>query len=303
MAQQLEIYGNPAKYKAKKIISGFFLYLFLIIVAVIVLLPFYMMVLTSLKTESQFEASSFIWWLKPSQFQWNNYRLAFEKLRFWKVLRNTVLVALISTFGTVITTVLAAFAFARLSFKGRDLVFALLLTTMMIPGELFTITNYITVSRLGWLGSGAFGPYGNALAAMTIPFMTSVFYIYFLRQNFKTIPNELYYAAKVDGTHDFGYLMRVMIPIASPTIISIIILNAMGTWNAYIWPSLVIANKDFVPVTVALRDSSFQDETGQKMLYTAQMAGATLVTAPLLVIFFALKKYIMRGVSRSGIKG
>ena len=217
---------------------------------------------------------------------------------------NTILVAAIGTFGTVITTVLAAFAFSRLNFKGKNILFALFMTTMMVPGEMFIITNYITVGKFGWVGMGQ--TYTKAILCETIPFMTSIFYIYYLRQTFMTIPNELYYAAKVDGTTDLKYLFKVMIPIASGTIISITILNAMSSWNAYIWPSLVtdVSNKDYQLVTAALRQASFTiGDNGTLPDYAGQMAAAFMVTIPLLVVFFALKKYIMRGVSRSGIKG
>jgi multiple sugar transport system permease protein len=215
---------------------------------------------------------------------------------------NTIVVATIGTIGTIITTVLAAFAFARLNFKGRDALFAVFLATMMVPGEIFVITNYSTVAQIGWLGADEVAQtYTQALAAMSIPFMTSVFYIFFLRQAFKQIPDELYLAAKVDGTSDFKYLRRIMIPIAKPTITTIIILNAMGTWNAYIWPNLVIENPDFRLVTDGLRNA-FSELAGGT-IFNEQMAAALIVTIPLLIVFLFLKKYIMRGVSRSGIKG
>jgi multiple sugar transport system permease protein len=176
----------------------------------------------------------------------------------------------------------------------------ILISTMMIPGEMFVITNYITVSDLGW-----YSPFGQtqlqAFMALTFPFMTSVFYIFFLRQAFRQIPDELYLAAKVDGTSDFKYLWRIMVPVASPTIITIIILNAMGTWSAYIWPNLVTAKDEYRLVTNGLRNA-YTDFSGQ-VAYNEQMAAAMIVTLPLLIVFLLLKKYIMRGVSRSGIKG
>jgi multiple sugar transport system permease protein len=215
---------------------------------------------------------------------------------------NTLTVAAISTVGTLFTTIFAAFAFSRLNFKGRDLLFVILISTMMIPGEIFVITNYSTVARLGWLGANNVPQiYSQALLAMTLPFMTSVFYIFFLRQSFKRIPDELYFAAKVDGTSDFKYLWRIMVPIAKPTIITITILNAMGTWNAYIWPNLVTDNANFRLVTDGLRNA--YSELGGRTIFNEQMAAALIITLPLLVVFLLLKKYIMRRVSRSGIKG
>jgi multiple sugar transport system permease protein len=213
---------------------------------------------------------------------------------------NTVIVAAVYTIGTFISTIFDSFAFARLNFNGRDILFMALISTMMIPGEMFVITNYITVSRLGW-----YSPLGQstiqAFLALTTPFMTSVFYIFFLRQTFKQIPDELYLAAKVDGTSDWKYLWKIMVPMASPTIITITILNAMGTWSAYIWPNLVTAQDEYRLVTNGLRQA-YSDFSGQVM-YNQQMAAAIIVTTPLLITFLFLRKYIMRGVSRSGIKG
>jgi multiple sugar transport system permease protein len=229
-----------------------------------------------------------------------NYLSALDAAPYLTYMKNTVIVAFFATVGTVFTTILAGFAFARLNFKGRDMLFAALIATMMIPGEMFVITNYITVSDLGW-----YSPLGQtqlqAFLALTTPFMTSVFYIFFLRQTFKQIPDELYLAAKVDGTSDFKYLRRIMVPIASPTIITITILNAMGTWSAYIWPNLVTSKDEYRLITNGLRNA-YTDFSGQ-VAYNEQMAAAMIVTFPLLVVFLFLRKYIMRGVSRSGIKG
>ena len=172
--------------------------------------------------------------------------------------------------------------------------FAFLLATMMIPGELFTITNYITVNNFGWM---------NSFTALIIPFLVSVFYIYLLKQNFMQIPNELYLAAKVDGTTDFKYLWKVMIPLALPTIISITILKMMGAWNSYVWPRLVANDEAHRLITNGLRALAFTDEVTQKPNVPVQMAAVAMVSAPLFMVFLFLRKYIMKGVSRSGIKG
>ena len=300
-------YKNAATYRTQKFFKYFFLYLLLVLQGIIVLLPFYIMILTSVKSAQSFQGSagSFKWFVPFGEVFENvkyNYANAYSRINFGRSMLNTILVAAIGTFGTVITTVLAAFAFSRLNFKGKNILFALFIATMMVPGEMFIITNYMTVSSFGWLGLNQ--NYFNALLCETIPFMTSIFYIYYLRQTFMTIPNELYYAAKVDGTSDLMYLLKVMIPIASGTIVSITILNAMSSWNAYIWPNLVTANENYKMVTQALRSASFTiGNSGTLPDYASQMAAAVMVTVPLLVVFFALKKYIMRGVSRSGIKG
>jgi multiple sugar transport system permease protein len=228
-----------------------------------------------------------------------------------------MIVGIVSTILSLVITVLSAFAFARLEFKGRDTLFAGLLATMMIPGELFTITNYATVmTKGGWfptffngLGNmfGLFGPdfripfVDSSFAALIVPFLVSVFYIYLLRQNFLQIPNELYLAAKVDGTSDIKYLCKVMIPLALPTIISITILKMMGAWNSYMWPRLVANDDAHRLITNGLRNA-FNDVSGNTD-YPRQMAAVALVSLPLFLVFIFFRKYIMKGVSRSGIKG
>ena len=205
---------------------------------------------------------------------------------------HTVFVGILSTLFSLVITVLSAFAFARLAFKGKDLLFGALLATMMIPGELFTITNYITVNRLEWM---------NTYTALIVPFLVSVFYIYLLRQTFQQIPNELYLAAKVDGTTDIKYLWKVMVPLAKPTIITIAVLKMMGAWNTYIWPKLVANDEAHMLITNGLRNA-FVANSGQ-VNYPVQMAAVAIVSIPLFAVFVFLRKYIMAGVSRSGIKG
>jgi multiple sugar transport system permease protein len=204
-----------------------------------------------------------------------------------------MIVGIVSTILSLIITVLSAFAFARLEFKGKDALFGALLATMMIPGELFTITNYITVNKFGWM---------NTYTVLIVPFLVSVFYIYLLRQNFMQIPNELYLAAKVDGTSDIKYLWKVMIPLALPSIISITILKMMGAWNSYIWPRLVANDEAHKLITNGLR-TAFETTVEGEVDYPLQMAAVTIVSIPLFLVFIFLRKYIMKGVSRSGIKG
>lgn len=290
---------NNEGYKVKAIMSKVLVYAFLIGFGFFVILPFYWMVLTSLKSAETIVSNPPVLWLWPNKWEFSNFSDAMEKVPYMRYMLNTVIVAVFATIGTIFTTVLAAFAFSRLEFKGRDTLFMLMLTTMMIPGEMYVITNYLTVSQLGLLENQTFA---KAIIALTLPFMTSVFYMFFLRQTFKGIPNELYYAAKVDGTTDFKYLWRIMIPIAKPTIITITILNAMGTWNAYIWPRLVANEELYRLVTNGLRGAAHVDDLGRP-IFEEQMAATLIVTIPLLVVFLFLKKYIMRGVSRSGIKG
>ncbi len=303
---------NEKVYKAKKIAFNVLTYVFLGAIAIAVLIPFYWMILTSLKNESMISQIPPILFLKPEDWQLSNYYRLFDLVEsgprrgeplfpFFTYLQNTIIVSLVTTAGTIITTVLASFAFARLNFKGRDTLFAILIGTMMIPGEIFILTNFLTINRLGWYDIMD-QTFMDVLLAMTLPFMTSVFYMFYLRQTFKQIPNELYYAAKVDGTTDFQYLLKIMIPVAAPTIITIIILNSMGAWNAYIWPAMITTKDEFRLVSNGLR-GAFTDTSTGRTDYGQQMASATLVTTPLLILFFVFRKQIMRGVSRSGIKG
>ena len=265
-------------------------YTFLLVMALIVLFPFYWMIISSLKTEAEYRQTMPTFW--PQLIQLRNYVDAFNTANLGNLFMNTLFVGVVSTLLSLVITVLSAFAFARLEFKGKDVMFGALLATMMIPGELFTITNYITITNLGWL---------NSFYALIIPFLVSVFYIYLLRQNFMQIPNELYLAAKVDGTSDLKYLWKVMVPLAMPTLISITILKMMGAWNSYIWPRLVANDEAHRMITNGLRNAF--TETSGDVNYPVQMAAVALVSAPLFLVFVFLRKYIMSGVSRSGIKG
>ncbi len=273
------------------IIGSFFRYVFLIIVAVVVLFPFYWMIISSLKTLAEYRLNVPTFW--PKQIIWYNYAEAFTAANLGVLFKNTVIVGVVSTILSLVITVLTAFVFARLEFKGKNALFAALLGTMMIPGELFTITNYETVFRLGWL---------NTYTVLIVPFLVSVFYVYLLRQSFMQIPDSLYLAAKVDGTSDLKYLWKVMIPLALPTIISITILKMMGAWNSYMWPNLVAREADMQLITNGLRNA-FTEATSGDTNFPVQMAAVALVSIPLFLVFIFFRKYIMKGVSRSGIKG
>ena len=268
----------------------FVTYAFLILIAIAVLFPFYWMIISSLKTLEEYRLSVPTFW--PQKIMLINYVDAFTTANLGRLFINTAIVGIISTLLSLVITVLSAFAFARLEFKGRETLFAALLATMMIPGELFTITNYATVTTLQWT---------NTYRVLIIPFLVSVFYIFLLRQNFRQIPDELYLAAKVDGTSDLKYLWKVMVPLSLPTLISITILKMMGAWNSYIWPRLVANDEAHRLITNGLRNA-FTDTTGD-VNYPVQMAAVAIVSAPLFLVFIFLRKYIMAGVSRSGIKG
>ena len=289
--QERDIKKTSAKQKVVKTIVTTLTYIFLVLVAISVLFPFYWMLNSSLKSseEYRFQVPTFF----PKQILWKNYVEAFTTANLGVLFVNTLFVGVVSTILSLIVTVISAFAFARLEFKGKNALFAALLGTMMIPGELFTITNYQTVYSLGWMES---------FTVLIVPFLVSIFYIYLLRQNFMQIPNELYLAAKVDGTSDLKYLWKVMIPLALPTLISITILKMMGSWNSYVWPRLVANDDVHSLVTNGLRNAFTVAETGDTN-YPVQMAAVAIVSAPLFLVFIFLRKYIMKGVSRSGIKG
>ena len=274
----------------KTVFGTFFRYLFLLIVAFVVLFPFYWMIISSLKSLPEYKLNVPTFW--PQEVMWGNYAEAFTAANLGTLFKNTIIVGVVSTILSLVITILTAFVFARLEFKGKNILFAGLLATMMIPGELFTITNYEVVTRFGWM---------NTYTVLIVPFLVSVFYVYLLRQNFMQIPNELYLAAKVDGTSDLKYLWKVMIPLALPTIISITMLKMMGAWNSYMWPRLVANDEAHRLITNGLRNA-FTAASGETN-FPVQMAAVALVSIPLFLVFIFFRKYIMKGVSRSGIKG
>ena len=288
--QEKDLQKTTASQRIVQIMVKVIVYAFLIAMAVIVLFPFYWMIISSLKTLDEYRLSQPTFF--PQTIMFSNYADAFTTASLGRLFINTMIVGVSSTLLSLIITVLSAFAFARLEFKGKELLFSGLLATMMIPGELFTITNFVTVTEFGWR---------NTYTVLIVPFLVSVFYIFLLRQNFMQIPNELYLAAKVDGTSDLKYLWKVMVPLSLPTLISITSLKMMGAWNSYMWPKLVANDAAHSMITNGLRNA-FTDTTGD-VNYPVQMAAVAIVSAPLFLVFIFLRKYIMAGVSRSGIKG
>lgn len=281
-----------------KVISTILTYIIIVFLALIVVFPFYWMIITSLKSNEEIRSSTQTFF--PTVVMWENYIEVFRTFDFGTYMLNTIVVAIFSTLGTLITTIFAAFAFARLNFAGKNALFMVFLATMMIPGEMMVISNYVTVASFGWIGLDA--TLTDAYLAMIVPFWVSVFYIYLLRENFRQIPNELYLASKVDGKSDWNFLWKVMVPLASPSLISITILKFMGTWNSYVWPNLVANKSEYRLISNGLRGSSFTDLEGN-VLYGYQMAATVIVTVPLFLLFVFFRKYIMKGVGRAGIKG
>ena len=259
--------------------------------AVIVLFPFYWMVLTSVKSYSAYNSEYIpkFFTLSPTL---QNYVDAFTAVPLGRYFTNTLVFTLITTLLMLAVITLAAFAFARLEFKGKRLAFTLLLSLMMIPNELVIITNFVTITDLGLR---------NTFTGLILPSVTSVFYIYLLKENFAQIPDELYYAAKVDGTSDFKYLTKVMIPICSPTMITIVILKVIECWNSYVWPRLITDDEHYFLVSngiQAIRESGFGREN-----IPAMMAAVVVISVPLIALFLIFRNKIMDGVSRGGTKG
>jgi len=277
--------------KNRSIILKIITYLLLFIWAFTVLFPFFFMVITSLKGYGTY-ASEYIPKLYVTDPTLANYKAAFTEINLPKFMLNTVVFALSTTLLMVVVSVLAAYGFARIKFKGRDFVFTIFLTLMMIPAELVIITNYTTIVNLGWR---------NTLVGLVLPSITSVFYIYLLRDNFMQVPDTLYYAAKVDGCNDFNYLLKVMIPINRPTIVSITILKLIECWNSYIWPRLVTTEEGKFLVSNGIqiiRESGFGRDNVPGM-----MGAVVIVSTPLIILFLCFRKQIMTGVSKSGTKG
>ena len=297
---------NKKNSKINGVLKGFyilFVYLILILFLVFAILPFYWMINTSLKSMDEITNEFPPTFFPTYGVYFSNYIDVFSYFDFTRYLLNTLIVIVFSTIGTLILTILAAFAFAKLEFKGRDTLFTLCLVTMMIPSELFVITNFITVYRFGLLnytGETVLDASRTYLAIM-LPFLVNVFFIYLLRQNFKQIPNELQLACKVDGRNDFAFLWKIVVPMCSPTIITTIILKIISTWNAYAWPNL-INRGNYALISVALSNAQFTDMGGRNLV-NLEMAAAFLVTLPLIILFIIFRKYIMKGTSKAGIKG
>ena len=266
-------------------------YVLLTFWAALVLFPFYWMVLTSVKSYGAYNSEWIpqLYTLSPTL---QNYREAFTAVPLSGYFVNTIVFTLVTTAIMLVVTVLAAFAFSRLSFRGRDLVFTAFLALMMIPTELVVITNFVTITNLDLR---------NTFAGLILPSVASVFYIYLLKENFSQIPDELYYAAKVDGTSDFKYLWKVMIPICRPTIVTITILKVIECWNSYVWPRLITDDQAYFLVSNGIQEIR-ENGFGRDNI-PAMMAAVCVISAPLVVLFLIFRKKIMAGVSRGGIKG
>ena len=277
--------------QTKKVVFKGFVYAFLIIWALIVLFPFYWMVLSSIKSYGDYNAE-FIPQFIAKNPTFENYVSAFSAVPLADYFVNTVIFTLATTAIMLVVTVLAAYAFARLEFRGKNLAFTLFLSLMMIPSELVVITNFVTVTNLNMR---------NTFVGLILPSVASVFYIYLLKENFAQVPDELYFAAKVDGTSDLKYLWKVMIPICKPTVITIAILKVIECWNSYVWPRLITDDPNYFLVSNGIqeiRENGFGREN-----IPAMMAAVVVISVPLIVLFLIFRKKIMTGVARGGTKG
>lgn len=283
--------GQPAASAGHSRILHGMIYALLSIWGILVLFPFYWMILTSLKSYAAYNGEYI-----PKLFTFSptleNYVSAFTEVPLADYIGNTVIFTLATTALMLVVSVLAAFAFARLQFRGKELVFTLFLAMMMIPSELVIITNYVTVTQMDLR---------NTFTGLVLPSVTSVFYIYLLRENFAQVPDELYYAAKVDGTSDLKYLWRVMLPMCRPTVVTVTILKVIECWNSYVWPRLITDDEAYFLVSggiQSIRENGFGREN-----IPAMMAAVVVVTVPLVVLFLIFRKKIMAGVARGGTKG
>ena len=279
--------SDSSRQTALKVIT----YVFLSFWALVVLFPFYWMVLTSIKSYSSYNSEYIpkLYTLAPTL---QNYADAFTAVPLAKYFFNTIIFTAATTAIMLIVTILAAYAFARLDFSGKNLVFVLFLSLMMIPNELVIITNYVTITNLDLR---------NTFTGLILPSVTSVFYIYLLKENFEQVPDQLYYAAKVDGTSDLKYLLKVMIPLCKPTIVTITILKAIECWNSYVWPRLVTDDQQYFLVSngiQSIRENGFGREN-----IPAMMAAVVVISVPLIILFLIFRRMIMAGVSRGGTKG
>lgn len=286
-----ELKQIKTKHRIGSIIKKSLTYIGLTVWAIAVLFPFYWMLQNSFKSFSEYNSESIPKFL-PAVFTLENYITAFTAVPLGKYLLNTLIFTVSTTVIMLVVITLAAFAFARLDFKGKNLAFTLLLAFMMIPNELVIITNFATITELDLR---------NTFWGLILPSVTSIFYLYLLKENFAQIPDELYLAAQVDGSGDFGYLMKIMVPISSPTIVTVLILKVIECWNSYVWPRLITDDEAYFLVSngiQTIRESGFGREN-----VPAMMAAVVVISVPLIVLFLVFKDRIMEGVSRGGTKG
>ena len=274
--------------KKKFSISKFFIYLFLILGAIIMIFPFYWMITGAFKSSIEIQMVPPVWW--PTSFSLDNFKQALEMAPFAKYFLNSMIAMVCSVSLCTFTTILGAFAFSKLNFPGRNVIFGLLLGLMMVPFEMIIITNYRTIIDIGIY---------NTIWALIIPFTSSIFYMYILKGFFDSVPDSLYQAARVDGCSNWKYLWRVLVPIAKPSLVTIILLNAIASWNSFLWPMLAVSDRELRTLPFGLY--AFVSEGGART--ELMMAAATMIVIPMIILFLFARKQIVNGVSRGGLKG
>lgn len=274
--------------KPAAIAANILKYAVLLIGAFFTLLPFLWMISSSFKTPAEIIKIPPV--LVPAELQWQNYVEAWTAAPFGRYLINTIIITVFTTVGVLITSVLSSFAFSRLKFPGKDLVFSLFMATLMIPGEMLIITNFLTITKLHWI---------DTYQAMIVPWVSNVFYIYLLTQFFLQVPDALYLAAKVDKCSDLKFMLRIMVPMNKSAITTIAILNIIGSWNSFLWPLLVTNSQEMRVLSNGL--IRFQTEAGTD--YELIMAASCILVVPIILVFLFLRKYVLEGVAFNGVKG
>lgn len=263
-------------------------YVILILGVLWVILPFIWMILTAFKPAKEVLSMPLRW--IPSSWQWQNFSDALKSVPFRTYLFNSLFVAVCVTLGEIFTTILAAYAFVYIPFKFKNVLFIILVATMMVPSDILMIPNYVTLSNLGWI---------NSYKALVLPWCASIFSIFLLRQQFSGVPSSYYKSAKMDGCSDLRYLFTILVPMSMPTIVSIGILKFISCWNSYMWPLIVTNSKDMRTLPVAL--AVFSTEAGTR--YHILMAFSLMMVAPIIILYIFMQKYIIKGISKSGLKG
>ena len=275
------------KQKLLNLLKNLPAYFFLIAGSIIMVFPFFWMIICSFKTHA--EAIKFPPTFWPSHFSFENYTRAFSMAPFGKYFINSVIVMILSVLATTTTTILGAFAFSKLRFPGRHIIFSILLSLMMIPFEMLIITNYTTIVKLKLY---------NTIPALVMPFISSIFYTYILKNFFDTVSDSLYYSARIDCASNWMYLWRIMVPIAKPSLFTIILLNALSSWNSFMWPLYVTSDARSRTLPYGLQVFTTEAASFQELL----MAASTIVVLPMIILFIIARKYIVNGVSSGGLK-
>ncbi|MCB2297537.1 carbohydrate ABC transporter permease [Clostridium tagluense] len=280
---------KPIKLQKKKNSLVSILFYFILIAGTTwVLLPFIWMLLTAVKPANEVMSMPPKW--IPSKFMWENFKEALVTVPFQRYLFNSILVAICVTLGELFTTILASYAFSYIPFRYKNILFIILVATMMVPSEILMIPNYVTLSNFGWI---------NSYKALIFPWCASIFSIFLLRQQFSTVPYSYYKSAKMDGCSDFRYLFTILVPLSMPTLVSIAILKFINSWNSYMWPLITTNTEEMRTLPVAL--AAFSSEAGTR--YNVLMAFSVMMVAPVIILYLFTQKHIIKGISKSGLKG